>query len=178
MAPNRFEMQDKQEGFISFQLEVPKFFTGVSFSVRNNVKVLHDEVLHTPSGSMLTPAYLRNFAGTTCLVVVKADQFTHVVVDFDVGADPVRANLAQGTKTLDWTMFDTFGSIQIILPMTIADVTIADVIHVPDKNMSFKITDVNYLKTASGFNIDWAVTVRILQPQESLKTLWKRTILG
>ena len=171
MAPNRFENTDPRLGYISFELEVPLFFKAVEFSVRDNVKVLSDEVLYDSNGSPLTTAYLKTFAGNTCLVQVKARKFTHAVVDFNVGSDPVKANLAQGSKTLDWTMFDTFGGIQIILPMTIATVTIADVVNVPVRNMSFKITDVNYLRTATGHNVDWSVNVRILQPQESLKTI-------
>jgi hypothetical protein len=168
-APNTFDMRDTKDGFISFVLEVPKYFGKANYSIRNNTRILPDAVLYTPTGALVTLAYLKQYAGTTCIVQVKEEHFTHVALNFDVGGDPILANLAQGTKTLDWTMFDTFGTIQMVLPMTIAEVAIADVIFVPTRNMSFKVTDVNYLRTATDHIIDWQVTVRILQPQESLK---------
>ena len=70
-------------------------------------------------------------------------------------------------------MLDTLGQINIILPMTIAQVSSADVVYVPSRKQTFKVTDVTYLQTARNAKLDWSAQTRIVQPNEALHNLRK-----
>ena len=159
---------DHRLGYVDFVVEVPKYFLKVSYSIRNNKAVLVDEFLTDDLGNPVTESYLRASAGGAVLIRCSSDLFTHVVLEFDLGTERVKANLSQASKATDWTMFDTLGNIQIILPMTIKEVSPGDVIHVPSRNTTFKISDEQYLRTAEDRNLDWQVNVRVLQPTEGL----------
>lgn len=174
-APNRFCMVDPEEGFVDFSFYVPKYFEHMRFSVRDNGNHLPDESLYLPTAvpQVLTAAAVRAAAGTQLTVRVRTPFFTHVVVDFDLGVEPVVAALAQDTKATDWTLFDTMGTLTIVLPMTIGSVETSDVIYVPGRKRTLKISDVTYLRTARNKNLDWQVQARVLQPQEALKRIWQ-----
>lgn len=167
-SPHSLVKLDNRLGYVDFVVEVPKYFQKVSYSIRNNKVVLIDEFLTDDLGNPLTEAYLRASSGGAVLIRCISEIFTHVVLEFDLGTERVRANLSQASKASDWTLFDTLGNIQIILPMTIRDVSPGDVIHVPSRNTTFKISDEQYLRTAEDHNLDWQVNVRVLQPTEGL----------
>jgi hypothetical protein len=57
------------------------------------------------------------------------------------------------------------------LPPTIQNIAGNDIIHVPARGMSFKVTDVTYMRTSMERNLDWPVQTRVLQPQESLNKI-------
>ena len=166
-APHVLKRVDPRAGYVQYELEIPKYFQDVLVSVRNNREVL-GETLFNASGVPLTFTEVKNAAGTTIVIQIQAQEFTHVVVEFDLGTEKTLANLAQQQKTIDWTLFSTLGNIQIVLPMTIQTVSASDVIYVPSRKMLFKITDVTYLTTARDVNLDWSVSTRVLQPQEAL----------
>lgn len=171
-APTKFLLEDHTRGYADFEIDVPLFFKSVRISVRDNVTVLPDAQIYLADyDQALTVQDLRDHAGGTIMVRVKEHQFTHAVIDFDVGATPIRVNLSQGNKTLDWTMFDTFGSIQAVLPISVPEVAVGDVLYVPSREQSFKVTDVTFLRTARDQALDWSVNVRIVQPQEYLKSI-------
>jgi len=169
-APHTFNKLDVRAGNVRFTLTVPKYFKSAELSIRNNVEHLPGESIYDPAtGLAVTLADLRYYGGSEVEIEVRAARFTHLVVTFDLGSDVIRSNLAQMSRTLDWTMFSTIGNLQIILPMTIPEVQAEDLVWVPQRRMALKITDVTYLRTANEQNLDWAVTTRVLQPQESLK---------
>lgn len=176
-APHVLNMLDPT-GYVDFAIEVPKYLKGVSYMIRNNQQLLVDDILEDPTGLPLTLATFKAVAGSAIIVRCTSKEFTHVVLEFDVGTERVLANLAQPSRTTDWTMFDTLGNIQIILPMTIQEVVPGDVVHVPSRNTTFKLTDEQYLRTSLEKNLDWAVSVRILQPQETLRTIHRTIPLG
>ncbi len=171
-APHTLKKIDVHHGYIEFELEIPKYFKDVLVSVRNNREVLGDMV-YDDQGQPLTFGLVKMNAGRTIIIRVQSHEVTHAVIEFDLGTDRTLANLAQQQKTIDWTLFSTLGNIQIILPMTIQTVMASDVIYVPKRNMSFKITDVTYLTTSQDRNLDWSVSTRVLQPQEALGRIWK-----
>lgn len=173
-TPHTIECTDYSGGFVEFKFEVPKYFKDVKFSVRDNHEILSD-ALYTSLGKTdpLTFAELKNNAGKTLAFRVYADKFTHVVLEFDLGTSPILANLAQYSRTLDWTLFETLGNLNVILPMTIQNVQSNDAIFIPKRNIMLKITDVPYLRTSQDKNLDWAVTTRVLQPVETLKYITK-----
>lgn len=172
-APHRCNKLDTRTGYIEYELNVPKYFRQAFYSVRNNTDILHD-ALHTTDDVQLTLADLKNAAGKTLLVRVHAPALTHVVVEFDLGTDPVLANMAQYSKSLDWTLFDTLGNISLNLPMTIPTVSSSDLVYVPQRNLTLKITDVTYLRTSKDANLDWSVSTRVLQPMEAAKHIAKQ----
>jgi len=178
-APHCFNMLDPDEGFVDFVIDVPKYFQRMRYSVRNDKRHLADEMLYIPTASFqpLTLSAVRASAGKSMVIRVRTEQFTHVVIDFDLGVDPVFAGLAQDTKATDWTMFDTLGTLSMILPMTIGSVETSDVIYVPKRGYTFKVSDVTYLRTARNKNMDWQVQARVLQPQEGLKDIYKANVL-
>jgi hypothetical protein len=170
-SPTRFELEDYARGYIDFEIDVPLYFHHVKISIRNNTSILPEPVMYDKLGAVLTLDMLRLNAGATMTIRIKEAAFTHAVIDFDIGAEPLRTNLSQGNKTLDWTMFDTFGTLQAILPVTIPEVAVGDVLHVPSRRQTFKVTDITFLRTAKDYALDWSVNIRVLQPQESLKHL-------
>lgn len=171
-APHSFNRIDTREGYVRFLISVPKYFKSVEMSVRNNTENLVGETVYlVATGSAVTLADLRYYGGAEVEIEVRAPRFTHAVITFDLGSDVIRSNLAQMTRTIDWTMFSTLGNLQIILPMTIQEVQAEDLVWVPQRRIALKITDVTYLRTAGERNLDWAVTTRVLQPQESLKNI-------
>ena len=172
-APHKFVAIDEDEGYVEFQIEVPKYFQKMRYSVRNNTDHMADEPLYAPNGMPLTMQMVRLAAAGVLTVRVRALEFTHVAIDFDLGVEPIRAALAQDTKATDWTLFDTLGTLSMILPMTISSVETSDVLYVPMRGYTFKISDVTYLRTARNKNMDWQVQARVLQPQEGLKRIYQ-----
>lgn len=178
--PDRIiKIDSAMTSFVEFVIDVPKYFKHMRYSVRNNGRQIDDEELWLPTAhpQMLTAAAVRAAAGSQIAIQVRADVFTHVVIEFDLGVDPVLCALAQDTKATDWTMFDTLGNVSLILPNTIASVETSDVVYVPKRNHTFKLSDVTYLRTAQNHNLDWQAQARVLQPQEALKHIYKSYIL-
>lgn len=170
-APHTVRCVDTKEGYVDFDLNIPRYFNSANASVRNNIDVLSNETVFLARDGariMLSLMELKANAGKTIRVRVFASAFTHVVIEFDLGTERLRANLAQMSKTVDWTLFDTLGNIQMVLPPTIQNIAGNDIIYVPARAMTFKVTDVTYMRTASERNLDWPVSTRVLQPQESL----------
>lgn len=175
-APHTIVKNDHDEGYVDFDLPVPKYFQSANTSVRNNLAILNNEMLYRPAQGPNRPlslAELKANAGKVIRVRIIAEAFTHVVVEFDLGTEKLHANLAQMSKTVDWTLFDTLGNIPMVLPPTIQNIAGNDVIFVPKRALTFKVTDVTYLRTAMERNLDWPVSTRVLQPQESLGRIWK-----
>lgn len=171
VGPHPFERLHR-EGFVEFELQVPRYFKAAGYSVRNNLEILSDETVYA-GDQPLTKGLLQQYAGKVLVVRVRAELFTHLVFVFDLGTEPVRANIAQMSKTTDWTMFNTIGNLNIILPMTIPEVTTGSIIIVPKTGLAVTVTDAQYLRTADKSNLDWSVNTRVLQPQEATGKMHK-----
>lgn len=176
VAPSQFKKLDSK-GFVEFDLDVPRYFNSASFSIRLNHEVLDDAMLYCHNGQRLTMSDLRNAAGRSIKVKVMVMEFTHAVVDFDLGVAPTHANFAQLNKTLDWTMLDTLGNLNVVLPNSLDRVSNGDLIYVPTRKQTFKVTDVTYLETARDFKLDWTVNTRVLQPQEGQKYIYRASAI-
>lgn len=170
LVPHAFERLHRQ-GWVEFEVQVPKYFVTARFSIRNNHAIL-DNSLITPVG-VCDLAYLKASAGTKIRLRVTAENFTHVVLTFDTGTESVYANIAQMSKQTDWTMFNTIGNLNVILPMTIPEVTTGSLIVVPKFGQVLSVTDVTYLRTATTSNLDWSVNTRVCQPQEQVLRIHK-----
>lgn len=163
-------------GWVLYLVSVPKYFKSLKYSVRNNRQILDVDI----TGANLAPLTVSDFranAGRTMPVYIRGVAFTHLVMEFDLGTEPILANLAQLQRSTDWTTFDTLGNVNIILPVSVPKVNTSDVIVVPAKNTAFKISDTPTLQTAKGKPLDWSVNTRVLQPQEALKYIHKGYVL-
>lgn len=174
-SPATFNIADPKEGYVDFEIDVPKYFQKVRYSIRDNGNHLPDEVLYISSSreQVLTLSEVRAYAGQKLLVRCRTEKFTHVVFDFDLGVEPVIIQKAQDNKATDWTMFDTIGTMGLTLPNTIDSVETSDVLYVPGLKRTIKISDVTYLRTAKSANMDWQVQARVLQPQEALRRIYQ-----
>lgn len=172
-APHTIRRVDHREAYVEFNLNVPKYFNSVNVSIRDNITPLSELLCIGEDNQPLSMMHMKLAAGKSISIRVRAEAFTHVVIEFDLGTEKLRANLAQMSKTVDWTLFDTLGNISMTLPPTIQNIAGNDVIHVPARAMSFKVTDVTYLRTSMERNLDWPVQTRVLQPQESLGRIHK-----
>ena len=169
-APHIFE-KVVDDGFVSFQLSVPKYFKAVTYSIRNNFAILDDKFY--ADGNFLTLAYLRANAGRVITISCAAEQFTHAQVAFDVGAEPVLANISMLSKMTDWQQFEAIGTLNVVTHTDMSDFPVGSLFIVPKKNMGLRTTDVPILRPASGQSLDWSVNTRYMQPQEQLKNIHK-----
>lgn len=162
-------------GWVEFELPIPKYFKRVTYSIRNNLQILSDKPFN--GVVPLTLDDLKQNAGRSMFIRVNSQEFTHVVFTFDLGSDPVRANIAQLSKVTDWTQFEALGNVNVVLPTTIRELSTGSCILVPKHNLAMRVTDVQYLRTAGGANIDWSCTARISQPQEGFRNIAKGFLL-
>lgn len=169
-APHIFE-KVVDDGTVSFELSVPKYFKSVSFSIRNNFEVLDDKLLF--SGNFLSLAALKANAGKTIVVECDAEEFTHIHVVFDVGAEPILANIAMLSKMTDWQQFEAIGTLNVVTHTDLNDFPVGSLFIIPKKGMGLRTTDVPILRPASGQSLDWSVNTRYMQPQEALKYIHK-----
>lgn len=175
-TPHRLVKFAPRESYVEFLVDVPLYFQQVSFSVRDNTRHLKDEVIYAADGKPLTSQDFRNNAGHTMVIHVLADAFTHLVVDFKTG-DNLNVNSAQISKTQDWTLFETIGGLSIVAPVTVQEPKANDIIYLRKLRITLKVTDVQYMKTSKGSQLDWNLSTRVVQPQETFKHISTRMIL-
>ncbi len=162
--------------YVQWEILVPKYWKRCYYSVRNNTVVLPQPTLHTtllqPGPQRMVPltaTRLRQASGTTLTLQVQCvEQFTHVVLEFDYGL-PTIVNVAAETLSLDYTMLDTLGSLQIIVPSSVAMMRPQDLIFLRRRGIGIKVTDVSKLMSSRRKTLEWQVTGRILQPSETAR---------
>lgn len=173
-APNAIRRQGPitPYSFVEFVLPVPKYFKSCVFSVRNNTRVLEGERILL-NGQPLTLASLRSFAGREIRIRVTAQEFTHVVVEFDLGLDKVRANLGPENQALDYTRMDALSNFPIVLPPSIHEVSTGDIVVVRDRRLVLKVMDMERKITADKRQLEWMVQTRLVQRTEPLRDIAK-----
>lgn len=169
-TPHQFE-QVAREGTVSFEINVPKYFKAAYYSVRNNFEVLEDTLSF--EGSPLSSQLLRSLSGRTAVVSCSSEVFTHIHFVFDVGAEPIKANIAMLSKMTDWQQFEAIGTLNVVTHTDLSDLPVGSVFIVPKRNIGLRTTDVPILRPASGQSLDWSVNTRYMQPQEQLKNIHK-----
>lgn len=170
-APHRF-MRLTEDGFVSFLITVPKYFASVTISIRNNIIVLPDRV-QRQDGAAITIHDLRDHAGGPYEVFVRAEEFSHVVFDFDTGVEKLRANLSGENIALDYDRLTTLSDMTVVLGPELGDINGGDIIVIPSRNMILKVRDKERKITAKQKRLEWVVQTRVLQPTESLKAIAK-----
>lgn len=170
-APHRMT-QLAPEGFVSFSIIVPKYFKSVTISIRDNVTVLPDRVQRM-DGQSITLADLKDHAGQEYEIFVRAEEFSHVVFDFDTGVEKLFANLSGENIALDYDRLTTLSDMTVVLGPELGDINGGDIIVIPSRNMILKVRDKERKITAKQRRLEWVVQTRVLQPTEPLKAIAK-----
>lgn len=156
-------------GYVTFALLVPKYYVAATFSIRDNLIIKRDFILF--NNVPLTDAMLRANLGATIMIQIKSDSFTHVVIEFEFDTKIIHANIPNISRTLDYTMLETIGNLNVVLPPNICTVTAGDIIAIPKRNLQLKVVDISYTQTAKMKHIEWTASCRVLQPQENLRKM-------
>lgn len=159
-------------GYVEYKVLVPKYYIHANYSIRHNQEILR-ESLYNEDGDVITNAYLNSNRGKLISVRVAAPRYTHVVIEFHYNMDPILGNIPNISKTLDYTLLETIGNLQVILPPVLTSVNAGDLIAIPTRNLFMKVVDIEDYSTSFMRKLEWRATCRILQPQEALRNLFK-----
>ena len=170
-APHAFKREHK-DGFVCFRIMVPKYFTSVIYSVREDTYVLREKPLKA-DGTVVTIADLRAHAGRHLEIYIKVDRFTHVVFEFDLGVSRYNANIGGETTTLDYDRLQTMSDIPIVLGPEVSDVNEGDIVCIPERNLFLKIRDKERKIMQDQARLEWVCSSRVLQPTEPLRAISK-----
>ena len=168
--PHKFKKQIAS-GFVEYSVTVPKYFKSLTYSIRNNIEELFGVKLYDTSGTEITRAILDSYRGKTMRFRVTEREFTHTVLEFDLGAEKVRGNLSGESVALDYRRLDTNNIFTVILPPTIPVVSNQDVLIIPKRGLALKVTNVTPRQTATKRLLEWEATARVIQPTEDVKRI-------
>lgn len=171
-APHTMERHHvDQDGFVGFELTVPKYFVHATYSIRDNLANIASARLYHPDGNVITAQDFRLHAGHTIMVCVKEPRFTHVVVEFKLDVPPLLANISPETMALDYGRLVTIGDISVVLPPYLSQVENGDILVIKKRNLALKVRDKERKITASSRQIGWRASTRVLQPTEPLRNI-------
>jgi hypothetical protein len=166
------------EGFIEYEVLVPKYFVNVTFSVRDNRDIIEGAKLYDTSMKPITSAHFTAAAGKELKVRVREKVFTHASIQFESkGVEPIFANLSGESNTLDYSRQETIGALTVVLPPRIPVVNTGDIIVIRSRRLVLKVTDKERKITSDKRRLEWVCTARVLQPSESLKQIHTGTKL-
>lgn len=167
------------DGFVVFSIDVPKFFSNVKYSVRDNDQLVrYNHIIDVNTGQPTTMADLDAYRGKTYSFKIMSTNFTHVVILFDLNMQELMVNITDESNTLDINREDTIGNLTIVMPARIGHIISGDVIFLPDRNICVKITEAPKKQKANKTLIEWQVTTRTLQPNEPLRHIAKGYQIG
>jgi hypothetical protein len=173
-TPNRMRRQGPiaDYSFVEFQIHVPKYFVSCTYSIRNNTQILPAEKILV-EGRPLTKDTLVNYAGKMLTFRINALEFSHVVLEFDLGLPKVRANLGAESQALDYSKLDAISNFPVVLPPSIHEVNNGDILVAKDRRMVLKVMDKERKITADKRQLEWMVQTRIVQKTEPLRDIAK-----
>lgn len=173
-TPNRLRRQGPitDYSFVEFSVHVPKYFKSCIYSVRNNTQILTGEKILV-GNRPLTMDTLRQYAGKEMSLQIKAAEFSHVVMEFDLGLPKVRANLGPESQALDYSKLEALSNFPVVLPPSIHEVSNGDILVVKDRRLVLKVMDKERKITADKRQLEWMVQTRIVQRTEPLREIAK-----
>lgn len=173
-APNSMRRQGpvQQYTFVEFEINVPKYFKSCLYSIRDNTQVLQGERMYV-EGKQLSMALLRKYAGQSMLIRVTAKEFTHLVLEFDLGLEKVKANLGPESQALDYTKYEAISNFPLVMPPSIHEVNVGDIVVIKDRRLVLKIIDRERKITSDKRQLEWMVQTRIVQKTEPLRNIAK-----
>lgn len=172
--PARF-IAHQPESWVRFAINVPKYFKSAKYSIRDNIDVIRGAKLWMdPAGTTeLSLAILDANRGRPLEVYVKGEDFTHAMVFFENNSNPLRVNISQENETLDYTRESTVGNITVVAPEKIGFIKNADIIVLPERNLTLKVVDAPRVTTAQKTILQWQLETRAVQSSESIKNIFK-----
>lgn len=178
--PVRLESEDVEGNYVEYSVLVPLFFSEVMYSVRDNTDIIKREQLYVRTDAGFKPItyeLLSHYRGKTVRLRVLATAYTHASIAFNQGADPILANVSEETESLNYLQENTVGNLTLVLPPRVGDLQAGDIIVMPSRNYTLKITEAPRKQTAGRVKLEWLVTTRTLQRSETLTSIHKGYLL-
>ncbi len=169
-SPHKIIKQtESKNAFVEFKVSVPKYFSSLTFSLRNNTEILKGARIYSTNGEVLTIYHFRESAGKHLGIRVKDKEFTHLVIEFDPGNPKLLVNIGVESQTLDYTMLETIGNLPAVLPPSIHEVKSNDILICKKRRLALKVIDKERKITSDQRRLEWVVQTRVLQPTEAIK---------
>ncbi len=165
----------KDSAFVKFEVAVPRYFQTCKVAIRDNLTFIPAVPYVKIGGAFveLELAHLDDLRGKYIDLYVREEEFTHLTMLFDLGANPIKANLSEEANGVDFMTMNTIGNMQVVLPHSIGWIKPHDVIHIPSRNLVLKVTDAPRKTTSRQQVWEWNVSTRVLQPNEDLNLMMK-----
>lgn len=170
VAPLLFR-QVRKDGYVHFDVTVPKYFKTVKYSVRENDRVYGADVrpMAYINGQQteLTMALLDQHRGQNIIIrVSNVETFTHCVMIFDQGVEPVLCNISEEANVLNYDQELTIGNITVVLPARVGMIEPEDLLILPDRNYVLKVMEAPKKRTSRQQAWEWVATTRPVQRKE------------
>ena len=162
--PYLFE-QFLDKGFVRFELNVPKHWTEVEYSIRNNLTMTSYHFYK--DGALLTKAMLDAHRGKTIKLEVRAPSFTHAVISFNLGSNPIMANMSDEQNVINYDQELTVGDLNLVFPVSVGMMNPEDYIYIKKRNYVVKLNAVTKKRTANGQFWEWSVGSRTVQRKDA-----------
>lgn len=168
------------DGFVDFEISVPKYFKRAVIAVRNNTELL--SLRELPSAIIggkevpLTNDALNQCRGSRIGLRVRTS-FTHVTCLFDLGANPIMCNVSEETDVLDYDKDLTVANLSIVLPHTVGSIQPLDILVIPKRNYVLMVSDTPRKRNAKGVTWEWVVQTRTVQRKEMIYNLHKGHVI-
>lgn len=164
-----YRLQSIGNGFVVYTITVPKFYKSLQYSIRNNHDLLDTHLFH--EGRRLTKAVLDLYRGKTIDIEVRAPEFSHVVLMFNLGANPILADMSEESNTLNYDQELTVSDLNLVFSQKVGMITSQDLIYIPQRNYVLRVTNASRKRTADMQMWEWSVSTRTIQRIEPLYNL-------
>jgi len=173
-TPNTMRRQGPITDFsyVEFSVHIPKYFVSCLYSVRNNSHILPAEKILV-DGHPVSLAALKTHAGKMMTLRITALEFSHVVMEFDLGIPKVRANIGAESQALDYSRLDAIANFPVVLPPSIHSVNNGDILVLKDRRLVLKVMDKERKITSDKRQLEWSVQTRVVQKTEPLRNIAK-----
>lgn len=174
-TPTNF-VQEHKDGYVMFEILVPKYFIAASYSVRDNTNVLGsvNRFYVGDTNVALKLSDLDAHRGRSIKISVRnVITFTHAILMFQLNTDSIQANISQENEVLNYEQEVTIGDISVVLPARVGLFRSEDFIIVPERNLVLKVNDNPRKSTADRQVWEWMANTRAVQRSEAQHNIFK-----
>lgn len=175
LAPHTLEKQHEQ-AYITFKTVIPKYFKTCGISIRDNCTEIQGATLYV-NELPLTRAVLDTYRGQELVFQVKEQQFTHCVIEFDMGIEKPKIDLSAEILTLDYNRIVPLGSFSIVISPNVLTLNNSDIVIIRTRSMGLKLNEVRPRQTSERLIMGWDCQARILQPNEDVRRIHATQLL-
>lgn len=183
-TPERF-VRTHEDGYVLMVCSIPSLadITKFYYSVRDNREILFGSILYHPNLNLpiintslflssVQKVYSDELGADEYLFYfkIREKQFTHVVIHC-LTTSELYANISEESLSLDYTMVNTLSNVTLTIPPRLPKVRSGDVIYIPKRNLTLKVSDFSRKNTVDFQDWEYTVNTRQLQPQETLISL-------